>query len=160
MVDTKVREINRKINQRIKQRTGIKNSKDIEIYSAFCYHADLKTGTILCGDIIFDIYAILRREASEPMRTLERAYNESVGNREGIPVDKTYREFSSPLLMEAKRVYGSCLRRFIKSGLVGISAPDVYGFCVPQLQGYNFLNDSQFFKKTSTKTSEGRELRV
>jgi hypothetical protein len=92
------------------------------------------------------------------MKVLEKAYNESVGNHEGIPFDMDYNQFSSPLMQEAKSVYGQYLRRFIKRDLIGISSPDGSGNCFPQLKGYNYLNDSKFYKKTRTKNSEGREL--
>jgi len=149
--------ISERIDERTKQRTGLRNSKDIEIYQAFCHHAHSKDGIVMWGDVIYDICQILKRDSSEPMKILELAYNQSVGNNEGIPYYLEARHFPSPLNRDAKKVYGKYLRKFILKGLVGISSPDVFGSCAPSLIGYNYFNDSEFYKKTS---DSGRRLRI
>jgi len=156
----KEKTIGERIDERTKQRTGLRSSKDIEIYKIFCHHAGLDDDVVLWGDVISDICQILKRDCSEPMRVLELAYNESVGNHEGIPHTLGSKHFPSPLYVEAKKVYGKYIRKFIKKGLVGISEPFALAGCYPLLTGYNYFNDSEFYKKTRSRNSSGRELRA
>jgi len=156
----KEKTLDERIDERTKQRTGLRTSRDVEIYCAFCHHADFEDGVVMWGDVIFDIKQILEKDSSEPMKILELSYNESVGNHEGIPSHLEAKHFTSPLYGEAKRMYGKYLRKFIKKGLIGISKPYPLAGCYPSLNGYNYFNDSEFYKKTRSRNSVGRELRA
>lgn len=159
-MDEKLTMMVEKIDKKIAKKTGLTSKEDIEIYSIFCHHADLENGIVLHGDVAHDIYQSLLSKASEPMKVLEEAYWNSIGNHEGVPYPFEAKHFDSPLSGKAKDIYGVYVARFIQSGLVDMVQNKFTGEYNPKLNGYNYLNDPKFYKKIKNKNSSGRELRL
>jgi hypothetical protein len=159
-MDEKLKKITEKIDKKIAKKTGLNSKEDIEVYSFFCHHADSKNGIVLYGDVTHDIYQTLVSKASEPMKVLEEAYWESIGNHEGVPYPLEARHFDSPLSRKAKDIYGTYIASFLQSGLVDMTQNKVTGEVYPVLKGYNYLNDSTFYRKIKSKNSTGRELKL
>lgn len=149
-----------RIDKKIKQRTGLRTEKDVAIYSFFCHNSDLKRGLVMSGDVTYDIYRYLEGTCSEPMKVLERAYNDAVGNHIDIPLNMegSY-YFRSPLSHKAEEIYGKYLIKFVKKDLVS-RGKSGSGESYPLLTGYNYFNDNEFYIKTKSKNSSGRELKL
>jgi hypothetical protein len=149
-----------KIDERIKERTGLITKNAIEAYDYFCMNANLSDGIIMYDGVKHNFYQKLFAQASEPMQVLEIAYYTSIGNHEDIPFGVNERQFKSPLSVKAGELYSKYLKLFMRKHLVGISSKEYNGVRYPVLRGYNYFNDTKFYKKVDTKTSQGRELKV
>ncbi len=150
--------VKKAIDLKVSQRTGLTKKKDREIYSFFCEHADFQSNLVLYGDVIHCIYQILLQESSSAMQELERAYQESVGSHEKIPRNSHANQFLSPLSLEARKIYGDYLKRFVKEGLVDFAKPEKSEDFYPCLRGYNYLNDPKFYRTTREGSSGSKEL--
>jgi hypothetical protein len=147
------------IDEKITQRTGLTNPRDIEVYCHFCHHADFDNGIIMYGDVQHEIYEDLLRMASLPMRVLERAYNEGVGNNVGLTPWVDTRLLKSPLSKKAATLFQQYFFDFLKRDLV--SDPEKFGFghtaqYYPRLKSYNYFNDTEFYERS--EDGKGREL--
>lgn len=134
-----------KIAKKISERTGLKSDEEIMAYSYFCKNADLNNCIILYGDVKHGFYTSLLEYASVPMKKLESAYWNSVGNHEKTGEHENRLE--SPLSKQAKELYGKYSVQFTERGL--ISPPEKTAYSqeyYPRLNGYNYFNDSEFYR--------------
>jgi hypothetical protein len=157
------------IAKRISERTGLKTSEEIDAYHNFCVHSDLDDGTVMYGDVQHEFYGELHKRASQPMKVLEQAYHEAIGNnihedlegnRAQVVSEEESKRLKSPLSRKAQQEFAKYYHQFLKSGLV--SPPESHlensydASQYPKLTGYNYFNDAEFYKKTSD--GNGREL--
>ncbi|MBS3091275.1 hypothetical protein J4217_02390 [Candidatus Pacearchaeota archaeon] len=154
-----IAEIEEKVDKRISERTGLKTREEIDAYARFCHHSDLRNGVIMCGDVQYEFYINLFEQASEPMKKLERAYNDAIGNE--CLTERAERSARSPLSATAKKRFQYFYHKFMELDL--IAPPAVIGICVdyyyPALKGYNYLKDPEFYDVEITDTCTSVKLR-
>ena len=143
----------------ISQKTGLTSEEDIVAYTHFVLNTSHDTGTIMYDGVQHEFYHELREKASETMKVLETAFNNSVGNHEDIPYGLEGR-FHSPLSKKAKQEFAKYYHKFMDFGLVSppkfTSKSDMY---YPHLEGYNYYNDVDVYvgyKKEGEEEFAGR----
>lgn len=130
-----------KLVERVGERTGLKDSKEISAYMNFVEDANWDDGIIMYANTKHLFYQELLDKSSLEIQEKERKFWDDVGNHR-------IKENKSKLFFKAEEEYDKYLKIFVEKGL--ISSPRKIGISegeYPVLKAYNYYNDSEVFEK-------------